>query len=155
MINLLKDRVAITPIFDSDMSSGKHGASIIIPDQAKSRCKQGIVKYVGSDVKELKPGDYVFFPGYTGSVFNLEDEGLLIIMRESSITALVESNQWKSVNVPGLYFMSHTGRDNFDTPEIEYFPATYEMAMTLISRAVTQNQALFNVKDIGTGMVEE
>ena len=68
MITLLENRIAIQPVFDSDRIG-----SIYIPDQAKSRCKQGLVKYVGPDVKDIKPLDYVFFPGYSGTVFSSRD----------------------------------------------------------------------------------
>jgi co-chaperonin GroES (HSP10) len=133
MLNILEDRVAIVPVFDAD----KIG-SLYVPEQAKSRCKQGLVKYVGPDVRDVKPGDYVFFPGYTGTVFNLEDEGLLIIMKEKSIVALIDNNEWKSTDVSGLYFRDRHG---------EYWTASYEQAMVMISKAITANGLLFRLKD--------
>jgi co-chaperonin GroES (HSP10) len=135
MINLLEDRVAIQPVFDSD----KIG-NIYIPDQAKSRCKQGLVKYVGSNVRSVTPGDYVFFPGYSGTVFNLEGEGLLIIMREKSLVAVIKSNRWDSITIDGLYF-----RDRHN----EYWAASYEQALHMITKAITHSGLLIELKDVG------
>lgn len=141
MLNLLENKVAIQPVFDADRIG-----SIYIPDQAKSRCKQGLVKYIGPDVKDVSIGDYVFFPGYTGTVFNLEGEGLLIIMKESSIVASINSNKWDSINVNGLYFKDRHG---------EYWTASYEQAMHMISKAITESGLLVDVKDSGVKVNEE
>jgi co-chaperonin GroES (HSP10) len=135
MISLLEDRVAVQPVFDADRIG-----HIYVPDQAKSRCKQGLVKYVGPDCKQVKPGDYVFFPGYTGTVFNIENEGLLIIMREDSMVAIIESNKWDSIDVRGLWFRDRHG---------EYFPASYEQVVHLMSKAITDSGLLHSVKDVG------
>lgn len=142
MLKLQANRVAITPVFDSDISAG----GIYIPDAAKSRCKQGLVKYVGSECTEVKPGDYVFFPGYSGTVFNLEGEGLIIIMKETSVVAIIESNQWNSLDVKGLYFKDRHG---------EYWTANYEQVQYLMSKTIKENRALFNVKDSGIKINEE
>jgi co-chaperonin GroES (HSP10) len=135
MISLLEDRVAIQPVFDAD----KIG-HIYIPDQAKSRCKQGLVKYIGPDVVDVKPGDYVFFPGYTGTVFNLEGEGLLIMMRESSVVAIIKSNMWDSLDIKGLYFKDRHS---------EYWTASYEQVMQLISKSITESGMLIDIKERG------
>jgi co-chaperonin GroES (HSP10) len=141
MLNLLNDRVAIQPVFDSD----KIG-NIYIPDQAKSRCKQGLVKYVGDGCKDVKPGDYVFFPGYSGTVFNLEGEGLLIIMKESSLVAVIKSNRWNLIDVKGLYFKDRHG---------EYWTASYEQALHMITKSITEAGLLIDVKDSGVRKNEE
>lgn len=141
MISVTADRVAIQPVFDSDRIG-----SIYVPDQAKSRCKQGLVKYVGPECREVKPGDYVFFPGYSGTVFNMPDEGLLIIMKESSIVAIVETNRWDFIDVRGLYFKD---RHN------EYWTASYEQVMQLVSKSITESGLLFKVKDSGAKKNEE
>lgn len=103
MIKLTGNRVAVTPILDPDKSSG----GIWIPDVAKERSDQGIVKYVGPDVKNLKPGDYILFSGYTGTVVNFGDvEGVLIFFREEfAVCKLGNVN----TAIPGLYF-----RERFD-----------------------------------------
>lgn len=124
MIKLLRDNVAVTPIFDPDKSPG----GIWIPDIAKERCDQGIVKYCGPEVKELKNGDYVIFSGYTGSLIKLEDEGLLIVMAEPFVSAVL--TEPANVEVEGLYFRGPDG----------FFRATYEMAVELIAEAFKDSQ---------------
>lgn len=127
MIKILGDNVALSPVYDPDTTpSGR----IIIPDQAKERCDQGIVKYVGPEVKDIKPGDFCIFGNYDGQLFSIEDEGILIVMAESAIRAIVgfEYDYFPPNDVPGLYFKDKEGN---------YFPASYEAAHTLMARAIT------------------
>ena len=119
MIRLVENKVAIDPIFDSDYSPS---GLLIIPEEAKDRCDQGIIKYIGPEVKDYQIGQYVLFPGHTGTLMRLEGEGLLIIMREEFITCEILP---PNTDIPGLFFRDATG---------EYWPATYEMATTLIAR---------------------
>lgn len=84
MLQMLKDRVAIRPLSDPD----KIG-SIIIPETAKKRSDQGVVIYRGPDVKELKVGDHVLFPAYSGTKINVVDEGVYIVMPEEEISAVL------------------------------------------------------------------
>lgn len=131
MIELTTTHIACRPIFDPD----KHG-SLYVPEIAKSRSKQGIVKYIGPDCKsKLKPGDHVLFGGYTGTLVNLEDEGLLIIMPERYITAIIHP---PVTEVSGLYFQDAEGI---------FFPATYEMAIEIIARAIQNSDWYTAVKD--------
>lgn len=140
MIGLIKDQIAVTPIFDptyagaeyADPSLGKP-VDLWIPDEARERCDQGIIKYVGPDVKEAKIGMYVLFSGYTGTLIELENEGKLIIFREDFIVCEVLP---PDTDVPGLYFRGPDG----------YFTATYEMAMELISRAFREAEWHKNFK---------
>ena len=125
MITLLRDNIAVVPIFDPDMSPG----GIIIPDMAKERCDQGIVKYIGPKTKILKAGDYVIFSGYTGTMVRIEDEGRLIIMPEKFVVAHLPDPS--NVEVEGLYFK---GRDG------NFFRATYEMAMEIIADSFTDSE---------------
>lgn len=105
MIKLTLDKVAVTPINDPDVSKG----GIIIPDIAKERCDQGIVKYTGPDCKSTKVGMYVLFSGYTGSLVHVEGEGRIIIMPEDFIVA--ELCEPANVDIPGLHFRSPLERD--------------------------------------------
>jgi len=121
-------------MFDPDMYG-----HIIVPEMAKERCDQGIVKYHGPDVKTVKIGDHVIFSGYTGSTVEIEGEGsLLIFLPEDACEAVLEE---PNTDVPGLYFKAIDGT---------YFTATYEQALTLITRALNesplQNRIRFNVK---------
>lgn len=84
MLYMLDDRVAVIPVEDPDMIG-----SLWIPDQAKRRSDQGIIKYRGDNVKELRVGDHVLFSQYSGTRITQQDEGHLIIMKESDILALI------------------------------------------------------------------
>lgn len=119
MIILPRNKVAIEPIYDPDRIG-----HIWIPEMAKERCDQGIVKYIGPGVHNVKPFDHVIFSGYTGTNIEIDGEGILILMPESYIEAVVE---YQPCDVPGLYFRSKDG---------EYFTATYEQAAFLCARAI-------------------
>lgn len=116
--------VAIIPLFDPDVSPS---GLIIIPEMAKERCDQGIVKYVGEGCKIVKEGDYVVFSGYSGRVFRFENEGVLIVLDERFIVAKVAGASLDATEVPGLYFKGTDG---------VYFQATVEQSLDLVSRAV-------------------
>ena|SRR2546421_5375127 len=132
MLTLRGDRVAAVPLFDPDMYS-----SIIIPDMAKERVDQGIVKYIGSKVETVKIGDHIIFSGYTGTTLSLEDEGILIILPEEFVTAIIDEHTPFDVN--GLYFKDTEGN---------YFTATYEQALRLIAQSMNEvfnDRIKFNV----------
>ena len=118
---LIKDKVAVSPKHFPEMSPG----GIIIPEQARPRINQGLVKYIGPDCKYVKVGDYVTFSAYTGTLFDLEGEGLIIILDEDTVTAVIDVN--KTTPVPGLYFKDDNG---------DYFEADYEIAMSMIADAI-------------------
>ena len=124
MLKIPKGKVGVTPIGDSD-TAGNLGL-IIRPDQAKGRIKQGIVKYVGAEVKSVEIGDYVFFSGYAGILFKLEGEGSLIFLSEDNLIATLSQ---RTTDITGLYFYGGAGK---------YFTATYEQAMTLIARSLAK-----------------
>lgn len=89
MISLLDDKIAVIPLEDPD----KIG-SIWVPDQAKQRADQGIVKYKGPNVKEVCVGDHVFYGGYVGTKVSVEGEGVLAIMSESDVQLIfVEASE--------------------------------------------------------------
>lgn len=122
MVGMLGDKVGIIPIFDPDKSPG----GIWIPEQAKERCDQGIVKYLGPDCNILKLGDYVIFPGYTGQTVRIDNE-ILILMSEDAVVAVIEGEDLDETEVPGLYFK---GKDGM------YFQANVEFSVDLINKAV-------------------
>lgn len=125
MIRVPKNRVGVIPITDPP----KIG-HIIVPDMAKERTDQGIVKYVGDECKYVTAGSYVFFSGYAGTVVKikdpetLEEENIIIIPEDFIYGELVD---FPSTDIPGLYFHGKDGT---------YFEATYAMAMVLISDAL-------------------
>lgn len=83
LLSLVEDKVGIEPIFDNP----KIGI-LWVPDQAKGRCTQGIVKCIGPLVKDYAIGDYVIFSGYNGDLVAYQD-GLYIIMPEDMIAGKV------------------------------------------------------------------
>lgn len=169
MIKLPRGKIACVPVFDSSDSGyeGMEGKKIILLDQYKERVDQGIVKYVGADVTEerygFKVGDLVIFSGYTGTLVNIEGEGLFIIMPAKFVSCKIET---EPTEVNGLFFEGeetsrfckhcsyeeryhHNENDaampgwtkcrNFE-PRLEssYFPATYEKAMELIAKSLQE-----------------
>lgn len=123
MIEIHGTKVAVVPIFDSDKTES---GLLYVPEMAKQRCTQGIVRYVGKDVELVQPGDYVVFSGYTGSALMIEGEGTLLIMNEEFIVAKLEGENLTNTDIPGLYFRDREGN---------YWTATYEFATDLIAKA--------------------
>lgn len=117
MIRLTSGKIAVDPLFDPEVTSG----GIIIPDIAKDKVDQGIVRYIGSDVADINIGDHVLFSAYSGTTVRLEGEGLLIILHSDFVTCIIEQ---VDSEVPGLYFKDGLG---------EYWPATREMATQFIA----------------------
>lgn len=119
MIKITGRKIAVEPIYDSNKTAG----GLFIPEMAQERCDQGLVKYVGPDVEDIKIGDFVLFSGYTGTTVRLEDEGTIIILHEDFVTCIINPPE---TEIPGLYFKSKSG---------EYFQATYEMATRIMMDA--------------------
>lgn len=90
----VRDLVYCIPIDDPDRS--RHG-ELYVPEKAKQRRDQGIVKYTGPEVQTVQRGDHVLFSGYDGSELNMEDEGKLLIVRESTIAAIVPESTHRLV----------------------------------------------------------
>jgi len=84
-LSLLENKIAVIPLDEPE----KIG-HIWIPDQAKQRTDQGIVRFKGPDVKELFLGDHVLFSGYTGTKISVQDEGVFIVMREDDVMARLD-----------------------------------------------------------------
>lgn len=131
MLTLPKDKVAVAYIGDPDKSKG----GIYIPDVAKERADQGVVKYIGSEVKDIKVGDYVVFSGWTGTVLHIEGEGGLIILPEDQIECKLHPD---ATPIAGLYHMSRDGG---------FFPATYESTLDLIREQFWELPRRLNLKN--------
>lgn len=131
MIRIGREKIAVIPMHDPDMIG-----HIIVPDIAKERVDQGIIKYVGEDVEpEFKIGMHVLFSGYSGTLVNIEDEGSLIIIHKDFVTA--ELLEPPTTPIPGLYFLSHNG---------DYFTATYETALALVAEAFRNTDRFRNME---------
>jgi co-chaperonin GroES (HSP10) len=127
VLHLTNNKVGIIPIADPD----KVG-HIWIPEQAKERTDQGVVKYVAANCEHVKIGDYVIFSGYSGSALLIVDPAThqqerLIIIPEDYVSAIIDD---PPLAIPGLYLL---GRDG-------YFPATFEAAMELIADAYSRQE---------------
>lgn len=94
---LKRDDVGFEPIFDEEKSPG----GLWIPDQAKGRCTQGIVKYKGPEVKDLNIGDYCIFSGYNGDIIAYGSE-LILVMPESMVAGVIEDDETIYIDGNGL-----------------------------------------------------
>jgi len=74
----LKDRVFISYTEEMDKTAG----GIYIPEAAKEKPQKGRIEAVGSEVKNLKPGDLVLFDKYSGSKINMDGTDYLIVKEE-------------------------------------------------------------------------
>lgn len=84
-LSLLENKIAVIPLDEPDRIG-----SIWVPDQAKQRIDQGVVRHKGPDVKDLFLGDHVLFGGYTGTKISVEGEGVFIVMREDDVVARID-----------------------------------------------------------------
>jgi co-chaperonin GroES (HSP10) len=108
MILPIKDRLAVSPIYDSNKTAS---GLLHIPDEAKERCDQGIVKYRGPDVSDnIQVGDHVSFSGYTGTTVRIgsghgdyDNDEILIIVPEPFVVCKIMG---VVTSLPGLYFRS-------------------------------------------------
>lgn len=116
-------KIAVIPLFDPDMTAS---GLLYVPEQAKERSDQGIVKYIGKDCKLVKPGDLVLFSGYSGTNIRVDNE-ILIVLDEDSIAAVLEGEGLDTTEIEGLFFRGKDGT---------FFKANYEFAMELIARAI-------------------
>ena len=60
----------------------KTSSGIIIPDNAKEKPLMGVVKAIGSEVKDVKVNDKVVFGKYSGTEVKLEGAEYLILKLE-------------------------------------------------------------------------
>ena len=60
----------------------KTASGIIIPDHAKEKPLEGIVKAIGSEVKDVKVNDKVVFGKYSGTEVKLDGKEYLILKLE-------------------------------------------------------------------------
>ena len=93
-IRPLNDRVLIKRIEEATTTAG----GIIIPDTAKEKPSEGLVKAVGNGFRSeegkiipisVKEGDKVLFSKWSGTEIKIEGETYLIL-KESEILAVIE-----------------------------------------------------------------
>jgi chaperonin GroES len=89
MIEPLGARVLILPLEGESQTAG----GILLPETAKEKPQQGTVEAVGNSeemVTDLKVGDRVLFPKYTGTEIKFEGKTYLL-MDESDVLARFNS----------------------------------------------------------------
>lgn len=96
MLICLSKRVAVVPIEDPSISPG----GLHIPDSAKQKCDQGIIKYRGPDTDDFRVGDHVLFSPYAGTKITLADEGQLIILPIETIEAKLDTEKEFGLLIP-------------------------------------------------------
>ncbi|MBN1565010.1 MAG: co-chaperone GroES [Anaerolineae bacterium] len=87
-IEPLGARVVILPIEGESQTPG----GILLPETAKEKPQQGIIKAVGNEddmMTDLKVGDRVLFPKYTGTEIKFQGETYLL-MDEDSVLARIK-----------------------------------------------------------------
>ena len=89
----LGNRVVIEPIEQEDVTVG----GIVLPETAKEKPQKGVILAVGKGDKDengkridmdVKEGETVLFPKYSGTEIKVDGKKLLI-MREADILAIV------------------------------------------------------------------
>ncbi len=82
----LKDRVFVSYSEEIEKTAG----GLYIPDAAKEKPQKGSVEAVGSEVKNVKPGDSILFDKYSGSKITMDNVEYLIL-KEEDILGILES----------------------------------------------------------------
>ena len=129
-LKVLRNNLGILPL--AEPRTTKSGL-LIIPDQAIKRTKQGIVKFLGPEVKDVKLGMFVLFSGYEGQLLLIsntinDDQERLIVIPEDHVTAVLDPGNF---SIPGLFFKDTDG---------EYFPAEYNVAYELLQEALENTE---------------
>lgn len=122
MLSVLGRWVFIEPIYDPNTTES---GMLYIPETARERTDQGLVKYVGPRCRYLEPGMWVMFPGFAGSnYFGEEPDTHLIHVHETSVLTVFEGHEFNKV--PGLYCKGKDGK---------LFEPGYEVIMNLVRDA--------------------
>jgi chaperonin GroES len=97
----LGDRVVVKPVDREEMTK----SGIVLPDTAKEKPQEGIVKAVGTGrildngtkiPMELKVGDKVLYAKYAGNEFKLEEVEYLIVSEKDVLAVVAAGNGAKT-----------------------------------------------------------
>ena len=99
MLALTGKKVAVQPKFEDDTYAN---STIIKPDSYKRRSTQGIVKYIGREVQGYKPGDYIFYSAYAGTLWKWKGE-LLILLPDYEHDILFKIDNIPYTGIKGVY----------------------------------------------------
>lgn len=94
-IHRQENDMPIRPLTDHVLIRRKEGAAkvgaIIVPDGHREKPQEAVVVAVGNKCVDVKEGNSVLFAKYAGTeVKAVDGEGLLIMIREEDILAVVE-----------------------------------------------------------------
>ena len=95
----MNSKITLKPLSDKLVleqveAETKSAAGIILPSDAQEKPKQAKVLAVGSDVKEIKPGDVVLYKSYGPDEVKV-DGAEYLIAKEEDILAIVENSNQK------------------------------------------------------------
>lgn len=97
---------------------------IVIPDAAKEKPQEGIVRAVGEGriskktgkrlAMDVKVGDRVLFAKYAGTANKIGSSEDLLIMREDDIMAVIDQSETMDAETSQLYGLGEYGGLNYD-----------------------------------------
>lgn len=163
MLRVRKEIVAIKPIFDPPKTAG----GLFIPESAKERCDQGIVKYVGEGVTDVYYGDHVIFSAYDGTLARIDGEGLMIFLPAGKITAIIgpphtviEGVYFKSPHEPQeLEHIIEKVAEIIDVKVLDEFGLTYpqhkEIAKEIVTYLLSQQEYFPATYEMSVEMIAE
>ncbi len=142
-LSLLENKIAVIPLEEPDRIG-----HIWIPDQAKQRTDQGVVRYKGPDVKELFLGDHVLFSGYTGTKISVEGEGVFFVMREDDVVARIDDEDSEPL-------LSFTAIKNFlNEVEGEYQSRHGPLGLMKDDIAISRLEGALRFKELAEGLLD-
>jgi len=83
-LQVLGTRVLVKPNKNEEVTK----SGIVIPELAQEKPQRGKVLGIGSEVEDVKIGDFVIYPMYTGSDVVLEDNSEVLLIQEFDILAV-------------------------------------------------------------------
>lgn len=133
MIRLLSNDIACIPIEDPDRTE----SGLWVPDQAKQRVDQGIVKYTGPECEAVARGDHVLFGGYTGQKLSVEDEGVLYIMKETDVVAVFPDSTERIVTETEILGFLESVEGRLKIRDYGFPPEMVEKAVEVLESEIT------------------
>lgn len=96
-MRIRKGQILIDPIYDSDYHNPL-SKLIKIPDSAKERCDQGVVRELGEDCDpSITIGSHIIFSGYSGTNIGI-DGRVFILLHNKFVKAILTTNEERSIN---------------------------------------------------------
>jgi hypothetical protein len=137
-----RNLVRIKPKFESDKIATKSDLILYKHDSYKGRTTQGIVEFLGPEVKEeICIGDYVFYPAYSGTLF-YDKEELFLLIPDDQLMSRLENIPDTSIN--GLFVRERIDLDKNRerlvelVGEFQESQGNYKLAITGENRQVLE-----------------